>query len=345
MALGAGSLFYTPPPKARLLAASGSTLPMWIASECDYVILPENQREWALSAAGKYGLARPWQGEAVDEVVPWGWSVATRNRLLAEGVPPEVLPSDEYLETVRLLSHRRLTVKAHEFLSTGLSPVECFTLEECAACRSIWGNVIGKYPWSSTGRGIFSGEPGYETSFLKRCRGAFNHQGSVMIEKYFDVVKDFAMLYYSDGKGNVEFRGLSLFVTNNRAYVANIIRPVNEIFDELATLVGIEALHEAREGMLGFLSAECSGVYTGWIGVDMFIFREESSYKLNPCVEINMRLTMGVVADIIYRRFLPEGFHGRLQVDLTSKSADEKSCHMRLNPPALPFSFTIAGSR
>lgn len=345
MALGAGSLFYTPPPGAAALARSGAAVPLWIAAPDDFVLMPETQHGWADEMADRHGLARPWRGESIDACVPWGWSTATVNQLLAAGVPRDVLPSAEDVENVKMLSHRRLTVKAHRALETGLEPAECGTPDECEEAFQRWGKVVGKYPWSSTGRGLFSGEKGYELSFLRRCRGAINHQGSVMIERAFDVAVDFAMLFSSDGHGEVPFRGYSLFTTHNRAYVGNCLASQEEIESILTQTVGSEPLHRAMEKLKVFLAEECGRIYEGPIGVDMMVYRAaDGSLQLNPCVEINMRFTMGVAAGIIYRRHLPDGFRGLLQVTPAAKNSASTEAFLSLTPPGLPFSFQIVRS-
>lgn len=43
-------------------------------------------------------------------------------------------------------------------------------------------------------------------------------------------------------------------------------------------------------------------MYKGWIGVDMLAYHsigKESQLQLAPCIEINMRMTMGVVATLL----------------------------------------------
>ncbi len=48
----------------------------------------------------------------------------------------------------------------------------------------------------------------------------------------------------------------------------------------------------------------------------MFIYKEEEEeFKLHPCVEINMRMTMGYVAHQFYDHFVQTEVSGRFYVD------------------------------
>ena len=56
--------------------------------------------------------------------------------------------------------------------------------------------------------------------------------------------------------------------------------------------VSIELLESTKQIVCGCLSAILGGKYVGPFGIDMMI----ADGKLHPCVEINMRRTMGHVA-------------------------------------------------
>lgn len=341
LALGSDSTYYTPPPLVEALARSGQTLPMWMADAEDYVLVDEDGRKWWEQNSGKYNLARPWNGEPIEGCVPWGWSKAIRENLRVAGVEPALLLPDSALENIRRLSHRRLTVKAHEFLETGKTPIEAKNEEECIAALQRWGKVIGKYPWSSTGRGLFSGTPEHKESFLRRCRGAIAHQGSVMIEPAYDVVTDFAMLFrYKEGRFN--FYGYSLFHNEKRAYVANLLLPDEEISRCLENFIEKSRLNLTARKMETFLTQEVGDAGIEWIGVDMMIYRNgDSYYELNPCVEINLRMTMGVLSHIILSHHLPSGFHGSLSIQNTFNNA---APFLTLNPNDSPFRFVVTRS-
>lgn len=315
LALGVDSTFYTPPPIAIETAMEGETLPLWIAEPDDYVMLGSQGVERYNQLSHRYSLAKPWKGEPVDGCVPWGWSKAARQVFIKSGIDRDILPSDTTLDRLRALSHRRLTIDAHKYLDTDLIPIETADIKECETALDKWKEVVGKYPWSSTGRGLFSGNNNHRDSFLRRCAGAINHQGSVMIEKSLDVVCDFAMLFYISDTGSCRFRGFSLFKNCRRAYVHNLLMNDDEIASYLSRYIDPEILTETARSLEGFFEHFTGDVHRGWLGVDMLIFRNgNGTYSLNPCVEINLRHTMGVVAHELMSRHLPPGTHGTLSL-------------------------------
>lgn len=337
LALGANATHYTPPPAALRLEKAGQTLPLWMAAPTDYVLLDDAGRDFRQARSSRFNLPRPWRGEPIDRCEPWGWSMAARRRFLDAGVPPSLLPSDDCLDTLRRLSHRRLTIEAHRFLATGLDPVEAFDTARCERELESRGSVMAKYPWSSTGRGVFRGTPELKTSFLTRCGGAIAHQGSVMIERAFDVDTDFAMLYRTDGHGGVEFLDYSLMENRGAAYRGHVILPAAESRRLLAAKVGHDVLDNARDGMAEFLERHVAGHYDGCLGVDMFVYRDaRGSLCLNPCVEINLRHTMGTLVWLLRRNHIGAGFRGRL---VTESRGEE----LLLTLGSWPVSVTAGG--
>lgn len=304
LALACDSEYYTPPPTALNVAASGETFPLDFASPDDYVLLsPDGIKKWEeMADSSQNSIARPWLGEKIDQCEPWGWSKAVRAIFRRAGVEENILPDDEYIGNVRNLCHRRHTIGTHRFFNTDFIPIEASDSGECVEALELWGKVIGKYPWSSTGRGIFSGEERFKDSFLRRCSGSIAHQGSVMIEPAYDVVKDFAMLFYCYKNGSVEFKAYSLFENFKRAYVRNLPFGQDQIEKILTAYVSRQRIEEVKEGMKIYLERLIACRYHGWIGVDMMIYgnppltgcRKKNSYEVNPCVEMNFRYTMGV---------------------------------------------------
>lgn len=348
-ALGTDAVHYTPQPLVECLALSGLTLPMWMASEDDYVLVDDDGRKFYETMCHKHTLARPWQGEKIDCCVPWGWSKAVKQVFIDKGVDSSVLPDDALLDQWRSLSHRRLTITAHKFFDTGLEPAEASSLKDCEEALTRWENIIGKYPWSSTGRGLFSGNPQYKTSFLGRCAGAINHQGSVMIEKAFDVVVDFAMLFYVSSPDLVTFKGLSLFNNVRRGYAGNVLTAQDKIQQELTRYISPQILDETQERAMSFIASRIAPFYTGPVGFDMFIYKapggkprdskNDVKYLLNPCCEINLRYTMGFVALELMKKHLPEGFQGELTV---SDHVTLPANALMLNPATAPFRFKVS---
>ena len=129
-----------------------------------------------------------------------------------------------------------------------------------------------------------------------------------MGEPFYEKVKDFAMEFKVEGK-DVAFGGYSLFETDARGiYKENFLASDAMIEEMLSGYVSRDVLHAIRKSLLQELSLLLGGNYQGYLGVDMMIVRsDEEKYLVHPCVEVNLRMNMGVVSRLLFDRFmLPE---------------------------------------
>jgi hypothetical protein len=65
-------------------------------------------------------------------------------------------------------------------------------------------------------------------------------------------------------------------------------------------------------------------------GVDMMICNTLSGFKIQPCVEINMRMNMGVVSRLFHNQFMNEDGEGEYIVDYFKKPESACKFHERL---------------
>ena len=124
-------------------------------------------------------------------------------------------------------------------------------------------------------------------------RNLVERQGSVMVEPYYAKVKDFGMEFSADGQGNIHYEGLSLFHTVNGAYVGNILATERAKQKMLSRYIPDDFIACIREKIISCLDL---GDYAGPFGIDMMIVKSADGFLLHPCVEINLRRTMGHVA-------------------------------------------------
>lgn len=106
--------------------------------------------------------------------------------------------------------------------------------------------------------------------------------------------------------GQIRYLGLSLFDTRNGAYTGNIIVSEKDKLDMISRYVPVNSIEDIREKLMSVLSdvltshvsSQSACHYTGPFGVDMMILSrpEGQGFSIHPCVEINLRRTMGHVA-------------------------------------------------
>ena len=163
-------------------------------------------------------------------------------------------------------------------------------------------HLVLKAPWSSSGRGLrfvhetVEGNP-HVQGWLRNLLDA---QGSVMAEPYYNKVKDFGMEFGVLADGSVRYLGLSLFHTANGAYTGNILATETAKRDMIRRYVPGGLLEEVQTEVCCQLASVFKGLYAGPFGIDMMIVRSgdaaREDFLLHPCVEINLRRTMGHVA-------------------------------------------------
>lgn len=314
-ALASFSPYYYPCRAARKMEDDLSLLPVLWAAPGDYVLTNRLSDE-AVVAAEYFGvrlapITRPipkiWTNAM--QICPWGWDPLVVRRLRKLGAPEEKLPSLSELSRIRQLSARETTAILLPRLNNRLSelgiPVcgvaKVATSEaEVERLAEIMGRVMIKALWSCSGRGVFPLFEG-DTSGRNRLRRLLREQGGVAVEPLMHPVENFALEYDVKPSGMVDFLGPSLFITRpGGGYVANLSRPIDQLSDQLDERLSPIAGKGAQSLIARVIGEELSiwlaGRYCGPLGVDLMIVREEEIMRIVPCVEVNLRRTMGHAA-------------------------------------------------
>ncbi len=306
IALASNLANFTAPLAGRALRADLGFIPALWASEGDAVLVEnvDDARQRYEHLAESVGIHHPvplWVTKTkvsslhLDAVEPWGWDLAIRSQLLRYGVAENLLPTIDEIGEIRNLSHRRhaadvLCQLQHDGL-TG-EAFCCRTIGEIEEFMRKAPNVVLKAPWSSSGRGVRFVCGGLTPALRGWVENLLHVQDSVMIEPFYENTMDFAMEFSSDG-GIVTYSGLSLFATVNGAYIGNMLAKEDEKEEVLSRYVAKELIIYVREKIIQLTSSLFQGKYRGPFGVDMMVCKNG---LLHPCVEINLRRTMGHVA-------------------------------------------------
>ena len=307
LALAANLSNFTAPHAGRQLRADLGFVPaIWAAAD-DFVLVEnveDAERRFLRLTRRPFGrfiakdLLCKLQFSAVDV---WGWDLAIRAYLLRWGVEAVVMPTVTQIDAIRQLSHRRHAMQLLESLQmpgTIGCASETDQMDIIADRLHRGEHLVVKAPWSSSGRGVRFMEGDMNIYDKGWVRHVIEKQGSVMVEPYYNKVKDFGMEFVSDGKGLVSYVGLSLFQTSNGAYTGNILAFEEEKEHMISHYISVDLLKAIRQKICTLMGVLLKDRYAGAFGIDMMVVRRDDGdgFLLHPCVEINLRRTMGHVA-------------------------------------------------
>lgn len=352
-AILSSSPYYTPPANIVNLQHDLAYLPAWYASPSDSILLqselPIDFKEYL-----SYNLQPLAQGITENKIN------STFSEVHLWGISPQ---SINYFEKLNSLYDLQLKLphwhNELRQLSSRETARECL-IDLCKVIPSIPYDITPKFytnlndieklveenqdkflakaPYSSSGRGLLWLPIGQLTRTERQIlQGILNKQKTVSIERVLNKKLDFAMEFTLQNK-HIYFEGYSLFETNSKGgYIGNYIGSQENIIDKLKHFININMLDEVKKQLSVILETRYSGFYTGCIGVDMMIYEDNKVYKLHPCVEINVRDNMGLLALRFSENYLDKGSEGIFYTDFTPIEGEQKSRdnNMKKEYPAL----------
>lgn len=300
--LSDGNPGYTPSRAARIIADAGALLPLWWASSGDIVISPPGTHRLKAELSRRLGLCNTENAPTeIDRAAPWGWSPRAAHFFEKQGVSSDLIPD---MEIITRMSRRSTAVEIRQILGIETGE-ELYDIDELKKYISDANSqVIVKAPLSCSGRGIIDCRITPPSVIDNRIRAILRRQGSVIAERALDKQLDFAALFEADNR-DIEFVGWSVFATGSGGnYQGNIVAPQNELAKQLSKAdKWIEPLRQA-------LKKTIAPFYSGPLGVDMMLHGHNR--EVMPCIEINLRRTMGFVARDLAER---HGLRGHLVFD------------------------------
>ena len=317
LALANGTDNYTAPKMARKIRDDLQLIPLWFADTGSTIIADCDTVNEAFVAdtvkmfpqLGAVDLSH----RDADCAMPWGWSRAIRSELKRLNVAN--LPDKLQLDAFRQLSHRRTSVAIlSEIDYRGIMPSECFSLSDVQRYVSHHGETVVKAPWSCSGRGVFLVN---QTEFDRSSdliAGIISKQGSVMCEKFLNKQSDFALEFRSEETG-ISFQGYSIFSNGNRfSYEKAIVADSFILKKILLKEIDEQVLDNLCVRLQSALARFVPEWYRGYLGIDMMTFTDNGSLQVMPCVELNLRTTMGLLSSKLGDRILAPGRIGEMTI-------------------------------
>lgn len=190
--------------------------------------------------------------------------------------------------------------------------------------------LLAKAPFSSSGRGLlWLPKEGLTRTEKQILHGILKKQGVVSIEKALDKVIDFAMEFHLSNTGVASFLGYSLFSTSPKgSYIGNYMNKNSDILSSISHYTNIKLLVDIQENIQKHLENYYSCYYSGCVGIDMMIYKHNDSYSTHPCLEINLRDNMGLVALNISERYLAEDSEGMFYIDFSPQENEILNRHI-----------------
>ena len=350
MALAQGSKYYVAPPLPRALASDLSLLPLWYSNADDVVLsadavssLWQKELRELLGVSSVYRCIKKGQNiirlfPDIDKCCAWGWSAAIKTKLLSIGVSEDILPTDLQIGLQSQLSHRAVTIQIIDRLHRRgicreiVKPQQLESISEIKDFIGKYQHAVLKSPWSSSGKGICWCKQGFDKIVENWSKGVLARQKSVIAECYYDKQVDFAMEFSRSGK-EVLFAGYSCFCTDERgAYHGTWLASNQDIECYLASYGDLDSLLLLKDEIRSILESLLEDLeYQGYFGVDMMIYKnkEKQEYFIHPCVELNLRMSMGMVARILFDRYIASGSQGYYFVDFCGDNGAQLNAHLK----------------
>lgn len=337
------SPYYMAPANVVAMQEELSFLPAWYGKQGDVVLVANRDkcREYYDYILQLFpSLPRPVLAEDIaslpdTEVSLWGISPQAIHYF--QGISHSGIRVPNWKEEYNLLHSRQTAKDCLVELAESISEVEQSIIPQFhLSLESIEQQVdtssyllLAKAPYSSSGRGLlWLPSTGLTRTERQILHGILKKQGSVSVERVLEKDIDFAMEFLVDNQGDISFEGYSLFSTNAKgSYLGNYLISQSGIIAQLTCKISSELLLEVKEKLTAILKEKYASVYRGCIGVDMMIYQENGEYKLQPCLEINMRYNMGYLATKLYEKYVYPTSKGIFKVDFSAQEGDIFSRH------------------
>ena len=283
MALAANVAQYTPTKHVAQMERDKCRFPLQWAAADDFVLTPDG-------IIDTMGNIVPLSADMVP--APWGWNKAVKQRFMRLGIDPQLMPTDDELDLWRAFASRRWAAQICKELYSTLHDTTFVVDNHMCFCDTdellnAWltenegQRYILKNEYSSSGRG---------NSIDRR------QKAPVLADRFYDKAIDFA-LEYEMTETEVRYLGLSVFkASTSGRYECNYCLPQPQLHDMIVEHIpsnGSRRLTTLVDIYRALLSTHLLHRYRGIVGIDMLVTQDG---LIHPCIEINLRMNMGVVA-------------------------------------------------
>lgn len=296
-----GNFYYTAPRMVQSLRKDLQTLPIYYADKDEQVFIA-TQLPMELMCGRFFTDA-----SLVTELSPWGWAPD-----LKATFPNLELPYS--LDEMRRLGSRSLSLELwnrvyHHApdLFRFAPPVEVFM-----GAHVEQGNWVLKEEFSSSGRGVEFITEEQDPNVIIQRRIGKQRGRRLFLEPFYHIEEERGYEFWRTKEGSIKYLGCQRAITEHRRYGGSRLGPLP--MDDQGYV----------DALLPALTQLPLGAYSGVIGVDTALYLNGGIVRFVPCLEVNVRPTMGYVAITLQRDWLFEGQRGTFLI-LTKGDAQLQS--------------------
>lgn len=343
-----GSPYYMPPANVAKMQVDLESLPIWYADPEDYVYTYNGLSD-ELSQFIKNNQIRTAKTITQDQLNADScfpvhfWGISPQSIHLFNEINRNTgskLPIPIWNHKLQELSSRKTAatclaklIEEIPEISDNIIPQFYSDLEsiENTVAQNKY-QLLAKAPFSSSGRGLLWLPVGELTRTEQQIlHGILKKQGSLSLEKALSKQIDFAMEFIISTDTDDYFTGYSLFETNSKgAYTGNYLGSQSNIENTITKYISIDLLESVKNRLSSYFKQYFAPFYEGCIGVDMMIYLENNTYKLHPCIEINVRDNMGLLALRFSKNYLDKTSTGHFYIDFSPKENEIYERHIKM---------------
>jgi len=139
-------------------------------------------------------------------------------------------------------------------------------------------------------------------------KGVFKLQNYLVAEPLLDKLIDLSFQFEVLKDASIRYHGYSVFITNsNGQYQASLINPdLNALIPSFSESEYFPMIEETVKALTKALEKSVfAKEYEGILGIDAIIFNDSGKPKIQPCIEVNCRMNMGILSLKLGERYFP----------------------------------------
>ena len=334
LAVANNSFSYMPPLLLQEMERDLAILPFAFASDNDFVLTENLPSEGFLQQLNNAGFNLPtfcrldnleaMPSGSLGNIYPWGWSPAAHFKLknLKEKCDPEfrISPVSSWQDEHQQLFERSVSLNLLSeivnqnppdwFIDPSLIGKKVTSCDEIELLLKKYSSIVIKAPMSSSGRGIqIIRKTKLSESNKQWISGVLRQQKYLVAEPFIEKLIDLSFQFKVLSNAEIEYLGYSIFKTNsNGQYNGTYIHPVLGNILPGENTRNLEHMIATTASVL--LRALKKSIYAefhlGYLGVDALVFKHYSKIRMQPCIEVNSRMNMGILSMFLEKKLHPD---------------------------------------